>query len=77
MPGSIASETVRVTVTLTHTHTEVISWPSPSTGFTLQQNANVGTTNWSNVGLTPSDNGTTLSVVVPASAGSEFYRLKK
>jgi hypothetical protein len=64
-------------VALTQTNTAVVSWPSPSTGFTLQQNSSVGTTNWTDVGLTPNDNGTTKSVVVPASLGSKFYRLKK
>ena len=66
-----------LTITLTHTNTAVVSWPSPSTGFGLQQNSNVGTTNWTDAGLSPSDNGTTKSVVVPASPGSKFYRLKK
>ena len=66
-----------LTVTLTHTNTAVVTWPSASTGFTLQQNSSVGTSNWTDVGLTPNDNGTTKSVVVPASPGSMFYRLKK
>ena len=66
-----------LTITLTHTNTAVISWPSPSTGFALQQNSNAGTTSWTDAGLSPSDNGTTKSVVVPASPGSKFYRLKK
>src|ERR1700742_2461378 len=30
---------------LTSTNTAVIAWPSPSTGFSLQMNTNVGTTN--------------------------------
>jgi hypothetical protein len=64
-------------ITLTHTNTAVVSWPSPSTGFGLQQNSSAGTTNWTDVGLSPNDNGTTKSVVVPASPGSKFYRLKK
>jgi hypothetical protein len=66
-----------LTITLTHTNTAVVSWPSPSTGFALEQNSAVGTTNWTDVGLSPSDNGTTKSVVVPASPGSKFYRLTK
>ena len=66
-----------LTVALTQTNTAVVSWPSPSTGFTLQQNSSVGTTNWTDVGLTANDNGTTKSVIVPASPGSKFYRLKK
>ncbi|MBI4325199.1 MAG: hypothetical protein HY674_08030 [Chloroflexi bacterium] len=66
-----------LTIELTHTNTAVVSWPSLSTGFALQQNSSVGTTNWTDVGLSPIDNGTTKSVVVPASPGSKFYRLKK
>ena len=76
VPGTLSSGTVTMTLALTRTNTLVISWPSPSTGFTLQQNSNVGTTNWTNVAQTPGDNGTTMSVVVPASPGSKFYRLK-
>lgn len=66
-----------LTVALTQTNTVVVSWPSPSTGFTLQQNSIVGTANWTDTGLTASDNGTTMSVVVPVTPGSKFYRLKK
>jgi hypothetical protein len=66
-----------LTITLTHTNTAVLSWPSPSSGFALQQNSSVGTTNWTDVALSPNDDGTTKSVVVPASPGNKFYRLKK
>lgn len=66
-----------LTVALTQTNTAVVSWPSPSTGFALQQNSSVGTTNWTDVGLSPNDNGTTKIVVVPASPGNKFYRLKR
>src|SRR5438445_10861776 len=46
-------------IRLTTTNTVAVSWPSPSTGFTLQQNTNgIGTVNWSNVTTTPSDDGT-------------------
>ena len=54
----------------------VMSWPAPSTGWSLKQNANLATTNWSNV---------TNNVVVanyqnqvtipPQSAGQMYYRL--
>lgn len=32
-------------VTLTKANTVLVCWPSPSTGFLLQQNPNLGTTN--------------------------------
>lgn len=66
-----------LTIKPTGTNTAVISWPSSSAGFTLQQNINVGTTNWTDVPLTPADDGTTKIIVVPATPGNRFYRLKK
>jgi hypothetical protein len=66
-----------LTVARTTTNTVAVSWPSPSTGFTLQQNTNgIATVNWSNVVATPSDNGTTKTVIVNPPAGNRFYRLK-
>jgi hypothetical protein len=65
-------------VSLTGTNTVLISWPSPSTGFTLQQNSSVNSAGgWATVTQTPSDNGTTKSVVVNPPVGNVFYRLKE
>jgi hypothetical protein len=65
-----------LSIQLTTSNTVIISWPSPSTGFTLQQNTNgVTTSGWSNVLVTPVDNGTTKSIIVNPSAGNRFYRL--
>jgi hypothetical protein len=55
----------------------IISWPSHSSGFGLQQNTNLATTNWNGVAQTPTDDGTNKSVTVPISAGNEFFRLLK
>jgi plastocyanin len=52
----------------------VLSWPSPSTGYELQQNANLATMNWTNSSFLISDNGTTKSATNSA-AGSLFFRL--
>src|ERR1051325_2050104 len=35
-----------LTITLTSTNTCLVSWPFPSTGFVLQQNTDLKTTNW-------------------------------
>ena len=65
-------------ITLTKTNTVAVSWPSPSTGFTLQQNTNgIAAVNWSNVTTTPSDDGTTKTVIVNPPTGNRFYRLKQ
>ena len=59
------------------TDTVALSWPSPWTGFTLQQNTNgIATPNWSNVLTTPTDNGTNRTVIVNLPTGNRFYRLK-
>lgn len=67
-----------LTIARTATNTVAISWPSPSIGFTLQQNTNdVASLNWSNVVAVPSDNGTTKTVIINPPTGSRFYRLIK
>ena len=56
----------------------VVSWPSPSTGFVLQQNTNgLNSVNWSNIIDTVSDDGTNKTFIVnPLSSAQRFYRLK-
>jgi hypothetical protein len=66
-----------LSITLTTTNTAMVSWPSPSTGFQLQQNTNsVASVNWSN---TPAatDNGTIKYIIVNPPTGNRFYRLFK
>ena len=66
-------------LTVTHSGNQVIvSWPSPSTGFVLQQNANLANTNgWSTYGGTVNDDGTTKSVTITLPTGNLFFRLKQ
>jgi len=59
----------------TGTNSVAVSWPSPSTGFILQQNSDLNTTNWTAVSTTPTDDGVTLTVVVQPPVGNMFYRL--
>ncbi|HOC55665.1 MAG TPA: kelch repeat-containing protein [Verrucomicrobiota bacterium] len=54
----------------------VLSWPSPAVGHALEENSDLGTTNWTRVAATPSDDGVTKSLTVPFSPGEHFYRLK-
>jgi hypothetical protein len=62
----------------TATNTVVVSWPSPSTGWNLQQNTNsVSSLNWSNVTATIQDDGTTRTLIVNPPTGNRFYRLIK
>jgi len=67
-----------LTIRLTATNTVAVSWPSPSSGFMLQQNTNgVATVNWSNILTVPNDDGTTKTVIVNPPTGNRFYRLKQ
>jgi len=64
------------TLVLTHSGNNVtISWPSASTGFVLQQNSNLSTTNWTTSGLTISDDGTNKSINITSPTGNLFFRL--
>ena len=53
-----------------------VSWPSPSTGWNLQQNTNsVSSVNWSNVTSGIQNDGTTKTLIINPPAGNRFYRL--
>ena len=65
-----------LTILRTTTNTVAVSWPSPSTGFLLQQNTDgVASVNWSNVLAAPTDDGTTKTLLVNPPEGNRFYRL--
>jgi hypothetical protein len=67
-----------LSIRLTPTNTLAVVWPSPSTGFTLQQNTNsVATANWSNVTDLIQDDGTNRTLIIAPSADKLFYRLSK
>lgn len=54
----------------------IITWPTAATGFLLEQNANLTTTNWVAYGGIVSSNSTTMTVTNSVSASSMFYRLR-
>jgi hypothetical protein len=67
-----------LTIAHSATNSVIVSWPSPSSGFGLEQNGNVANPNgWSAFSGTVSDNGTTRSVTISPPAGSLFFRLKQ
>jgi uncharacterized delta-60 repeat protein len=54
----------------------IVSWPASFGNFQLQENTNVALANgWSAVAAPRSTNNGSVSVSVPASVGSRFYRL--
>jgi hypothetical protein len=65
-----------LTVRLTATGTAIVSWPSPSTGFLLQENTDIGGANWVTAPQSVSDDGANRFILVNPS-GNRFYRLFK
>ena len=75
-PGFVAQlEVPEPRISLTTSNTVVISWPYPSTGWNLQQNSDLTTTNW----VTPSEavayNSTNDFINVGRPPGNLFFRL--
>ena len=55
----------------------IVSWPFPSSGFSLQQNSNVNTTNWTTSGFSITTNAVNNSITIPSPTGKLFFRLKQ
>jgi len=54
----------------------ILSWSSFSTGFAIEINSNLNTTNWSSAGYPISISaGTNQSATIPLPAGKLFFRL--
>jgi hypothetical protein len=66
-----------LSVSLTATNTVLVSWPYPSTGFSLQQNGVLGTANWVNESNPPVQVGQQWQLIVPPQPGNRFFRLLK
>ena len=54
----------------------IVAWPTSATGFTLQSCDNLTTTNWANVGTTPTVVGSENFVTNASPTGHAFFRLK-
>jgi len=65
----------RLDIQLTPTNAALLSWPAPSTGFTLQQKAALNAANWANVTNTTVVTNGQNQVVVSPRAGTQYYRL--
>ena len=84
--GCAAQAQVNVMVTLSPTlgitlsGTDlVLSWPALAAyaDFSLQENSDVATTNWTAVTNTPVNDGTSITVTLPVPSSNQFYRLIK
>jgi hypothetical protein len=63
-------------IRLTGPKNVVISWPSPSDGYVLQQNSNLAPANWLNFSGTIVTNGATISATNSPATNNLFFRLR-
>ena len=73
---TLADSRPALTMSRTTTNTLLLSWPSRATGFTLQSNSDLNTTNW--VTATPqvvTDDGTNKTAFLNPVDGTRIYRL--
>jgi hypothetical protein len=67
-----------LTIRFTVPNTVTISWPSPSTGWVLQESIDdLYSVNWSNAPGLIQDDGITKTLIVSPPSGDRFYRLSK
>ncbi len=65
-----------VRIKMTGANSVMVYWPSSSTGFHLQVNTDLSSSNWNAPSQTVNDDGTNKYIVVTAPIGKAFYRLK-
>jgi hypothetical protein len=64
-------------ISKTPTNAVVVSWPSPWTGWTLQQNNNLNTTGWGPAPEPITDDGTNKFTITNPAGPTRFYRLAR
>lgn len=67
----------QLSIARTETNTVVVSWPSPSTGYNLEVNSDLATTDWGTPLEGVTDNGAIKYIIVNPPPGNRFYRLMK
>jgi hypothetical protein len=67
----------KLSITLTPTNVVILSWPYPSTGFSLEENPTLGMNNWTGTTNVPVQAGAQWQVPISPAAGRRFYRLKQ
>jgi hypothetical protein len=66
-----------LTIRNTATNTVIVSWPSTPIGFVPQQTANLNSAGWAPAPESIVDDGTNKFIILPAPAGTRFYRLTR
>ncbi len=65
----------QVTISLVTTNTAMVLWPSPSTGWSVQQTTSLSSTNWTLPQEGINDSGGDRYIVVSPLSSNRFYRL--
>ena len=73
--GVETAGTPRLTIYLASLNRVVVSWPSPSTGFLLEQTAAPARSSWLTPPETIMDDGTNKFIIVHPATGNRFFRL--
>lgn len=64
-------------IALNPTQSVSLTWPITAAHFELEQNADIGTTNWPAVTNTPVVKGQKYQILLPRTAASQFFRLRE
>jgi len=62
-------------ISMTGSNSVRLSWPTNSTGFALQRNSDLGTTNWVDTTGNVMIAGTKNQVIIASQSGNSFFRL--
>ena len=66
----------QLSVTVPQPRTLALAWPTNSSGYGLQQNTDLQTTNWANVTNAVTVAGTNYQAILPTTNGTRFFRLR-
>ena len=65
----------KLSIAFTPINKIIVAWPSSADGFSLQQNMQVNTTNWTSPAEAVNDDGANKFIIVTSPSGQKSYRL--
>jgi hypothetical protein len=75
-PANVTTNSPVLSIAFANSNAVTLSWPAPSTGFILQQNSSLETTNWVNETNPTNVIGDQNEVSVTPAGSNQFFRLK-
>ena len=67
----------KVQIALNQPQNLTLTWPTTVAPFALEENADIGTTNWVAVTNTPVVEGLKNQIILPLTAPRQFFRLRE